>query len=127
MDNNEGSFGKEEMSSEREHDVGDCPYIKRVRETSQKYKEIIQRLHLLAKYNEEIKGVLSGNVDTSEDGFAQALVRRNRDLRIYIKTNLCEEKDGKENRKTNKRELKKIKDTLLEENERLLFEIKKKY
>ena len=124
------------------------PYIERLRRASENYRVILRRLETLARYNATIKSVLKSKIIKDNNkalNYYNDLLKRNRTLRIEIKCLLVEEKKSEnivnafgKNKKVSikneeesnvnsktKRELIKIRDTLLKENDTLLFQLKK--
>jgi len=145
-----------------------CPYIEQLKQTSEKYRTVLIMLKTLARYNELMKKLLEQNItiinETELEKYSEFL-KKNRNLRIEIKSILTEQKENerkidemKKNmnifgihhrmsqtyetetvqerrgsmpgnlttNSTTKRELIKFRDSLLEENDGLLFSLKRK-
>ena len=74
-----------------------CPYIERLRKTSEKYRSVISMLETLENYNEIINRVLKQGIHVETKEMLSSyndFLKRNRGLRIEIKCLLGEEDEN---------------------------------
>ena len=130
-----------------------CPYIEKLRQTSETYKQSLIMIETLARYNNLLKQLMTQDIKIRSDVELEKFnefIKENRNLRIQLKYILSEQDENQRNIDRAKedvfsikprisvdslsknynsnanRELIKFRDYLLKDNDELLFKLKLK-